>query len=363
MVDRRWYFNPSAARGFRVGSAGCGVQELQVGFSKPSFGPHPLNTFPPLPTTMQQPRRHVCQIWFVSRTTAYQLSLVGCFYRICGSPNSSMISRRRRSDNAQLKRHRWALSDFLFYFLFSILHSEVLVVNIYLIFWRQNFSMEEPSVVRLRDQGTGREDSIFEDDRSFRRDPDSSTANLLVPTRPQSQRFHSHIDQTPDSQQGHTSRRWQFSWWLLTIILSAFICVAIKTYQSRGNFTSVQKHTFNTITMALTLVLGLNFFVSRHSLAMIIWTETNQFVLTQEAFKSVAKGSRSRILKLDNYIPRERELIFNIENLTDVIVLGWESSKRAWTKPWTTLLCIAWVRSPSRFVFCLIEDPPRCREF
>ena len=207
--------------------------------------------------------------------------------------------------------------------------------------------MEKPSVVRLRDHETEREDSIFEDDRSFRRDPDSSTAHLLVPSRPQSQRFHSHVDQAPNSQRSHTSRPWQLSWWLLTITLSAFICVTIKIYQSRRNFTSVHKHTFNTITTALILVLGLNFFVSHHFLATIIRTETNQFAATQEAFKSVAKGSRSRILKLDSYNPRERELISNIENLTDVIILGLESSKKAWTKPWTTLLCIAWVRSPS----------------
>ena len=207
--------------------------------------------------------------------------------------------------------------------------------------------MEEPSVVRLRDQEIGREDSILEDDRSFRRDPDSSTAQLLAPSRPQSQRFHSHVDQAHDSQTSRTSRPWQFFWWLLTITLSAFICVAIKIYQNPRNFTSVHKHTFNTITTALILILGLNFFVGHHFLAPVIRTETNQFAATQEAFKSVAKESRSRILKLDSYNPRERHLISNIENLTDVIILGWESSKKAWTKPWTTLLCIAWVRSPS----------------
>ena len=124
----------------------------------------------------------------------------------------------------------------------------------------------------------------------------------------------------------------------------------------------MHKHTFNTITTALILILGLNFFVGHHFLAPIIRTETYQFAATQEAFKSVAKGSRSRILKLDSYNPRERDLISNIENLTDVIILGWESSKKAWTKPWTTLLCIAWVRSPSDSYTTYLIAPPRCRE-
>ena len=125
--------------------------------------------------------------------------------------------------------------------------------------------MEEPSVVRLRDQERGREDSIFDDDRSFRRDPDSSTAHLLVPSRPQSQRFHSHDDQAPDSRPDHVSRRWQIVWLLLTILLSAFIFATVKIYESLGNFTPAQKHTFNAISTALILALGLNFFVSRHA--------------------------------------------------------------------------------------------------
>lgn len=39
-------------------------------------------------------------------------------------------------------------------------------------------------------------------------------------------------------------------------------------------------------------------------------------------------------------------LISNIENLTDVLVLGWESLVKPYRKPWTALLCIAWVRTP-----------------
>ena len=223
--------------------------------------------------------------------------------------------------------------------------------------------MEGLSAVRLRDQERGgQEDSIFDDDRSLRHDPDSSTVHLLVPPRPQSQRFHSHEIQVDDSQRSHTTRLWQTIWFLLTIVLSIFIFATVKIYQSRGNFATVQKHTFNTISTALILALGLNFFVSHPNLALVTCAETDLFIATQEAFKSLAKGSRSRILKLSNYSSRERELILNIENLTDVIILGWKSCKKPFTKPWIALLCITWVRSLSSSPLCFIYQP-NCRQF
>lgn len=71
----------------------------------------------------------------------------------------------------------------------------------------------------------------------------------------------------PDHDRQHgqsvTPQRWQIFWWLLTITLSAFILGTLKIYEEEGNFTSVQKHTFNTISTALILGLGLNFFVSQ----------------------------------------------------------------------------------------------------
>ena len=214
--------------------------------------------------------------------------------------------------------------------------------------------MEGLSAVRLRDHERGQEDSIFDDDRSFRHDPDSSTVHLLVPPRPQSQRFHSHDIQVDDSQRSHTTRLWQTFWFLLTIVLNIFIFATVKIYQSRGNFATVQKHTFNAISTALILALGLNFFVSDPTLALTTCAETDSIIATQEAFKSLAKGSRSRILKLENYSSREKELISNIENLTDVIILGWKSCKRPYTKPRIALLCVTWVRSPSRSLLCFI---------
>ena len=215
--------------------------------------------------------------------------------------------------------------------------------------------MEGLSAVRLRDQERGQEESIFDDDRSFRHDPDSSTVHLLVPPRPQSQRFHSHEIQVDDSQQSHTTRLSQTFWFLLTVILNIFIFATVKIYQSRGNFAPVQKHTFNTISTGLILALGLNFFVSHPSFALNTCAETDSMIATQEAFKSLAKGSRPRILKLQNFNPREKELISNVENLTDVIILGWRSCKKPYTKPWIALLCITWVRSPSRSLLRFIS--------
>lgn len=81
-----------------------------------------------------------------------------------------------------------------------------------------------------------------------------------------------------------------------------------------------------------------------------IEVDTHLFLGTQEAFKSLAKGSRWRILKQDYYNPREKDSISNIENLTDVVRLAWESLKSPSRKPWTTLLCITWVSRLSQFV-------------
>ena len=71
----------------------------------------------------------------------------------------------------------------------------------------------------------------------------------------------------------------------------------------------------------------------------------------QKAFKSVAKGSRSKILKQKGYDLREKELISKVENLTDVIRFGWESRMKPCTKPLTKFFCIVWVRSPTRIMF------------
>ena len=197
--------------------------------------------------------------------------------------------------------------------------------------------MESLSDLQSRDQERGREESILEDDRS--------TANLLVPSRSQSQHFVSQENQAQPSQHTSAPPRWQFFWWLLTIAFCAFIFAVVKIYETRGNFTSVQKHMFNTISTALILALGLNFFVNHHPYAFRILVSTNIFLAMQEAFKSLARGSRSILLKQKNYSLREKDLILNIENLTAVVRLGWVFLTKPHAKPWVALCCIAWVRS------------------
>ena len=80
------------------------------------------------------------------------------------------------------------------------------------------------------------------------------------------------LDQGQHSKPQHSHRprppRWQIFWWLLTLTISAFILIAIRIYEALGNFTSVQKHTFNAISTALILGLGLNFFGSHHPYAL-----------------------------------------------------------------------------------------------
>lgn len=117
--------------------------------------------------------------------------------------------------------------------------------------------MELLSVAQSKDQGIEQQ-----------HEDDASTINLLAPPRPQSQRFHSHDHQSSHSNRSQPPRLWQISWCLLTIVLSAFILATVKIYQSQGNFDSAQKHIFNTITTALILALGLNFFVSHQARAL-----------------------------------------------------------------------------------------------
>ena len=57
--------------------------------------------------------------------------------------------------------------------------------------------------------------------------------------------------------------------WVLTIVLIALIIAVIKIYQQKGNITPAEKGTFDTINVALTIGLSLNFFVSRTLLLSI----------------------------------------------------------------------------------------------
>ena len=52
--------------------------------------------------------------------------------------------------------------------------------------------------------------------------------------------------------------------WIGTLIFVAFMLATLKIYHDKGNFSHDQKYTFNTIVTALSLGLGLNFFVGQH---------------------------------------------------------------------------------------------------
>lgn len=54
---------------------------------------------------------------------------------------------------------------------------------------------------------------------------------------------------------------WQFFRWLWTAIFLAFLLATLKIFENKDNFSSGQKTLFNVINIALSLALGLNFFV------------------------------------------------------------------------------------------------------
>jgi hypothetical protein len=57
---------------------------------------------------------------------------------------------------------------------------------------------------------------------------------------------------------------WKYSFrWVLTVIFICLVVATVKIYQDKGVITRTQKHTFNVITVALSLALGINFFVSQ----------------------------------------------------------------------------------------------------
>ena len=54
----------------------------------------------------------------------------------------------------------------------------------------------------------------------------------------------------------------QFFGWLGTVVFVAFLRATLKVFENKGNFSNNTRHLFNTIITALSLGLGLNFFVS-----------------------------------------------------------------------------------------------------
>lgn len=180
----------------------------------------------------------------------------------------------------------------------------------------------------------------FPNSRAYLRIADQDSAPKTTGQSPPISKLHSTF--TPIQR----APRAQWFWWLITLIVSACIAITTRSYEKHGNLASGQKHTFITLVAGLGLILALNFFVSQSSSISTPSDETyhifiDETVALQEAFKSFAKGLRPSILARGPWSDREKELVSNIENLTDVFVLGWESR---WISK-TAVLCTLWVSS------------------
>lgn len=133
---------------------------------------------------------------------------------------------------------------------------------------------------------------------------------------------------------------------LATIVLIAFLLATLKIYQNKGNFTSHQKTNFNIIITALSLCLGLNFFVSHklHDQEDIQGLPNTQ--IFQDSFKDLAKVLRWKILERCRHNVEtgrvQRDLILAIESLIHVAWLGWKSR----SIPWLCIFCFSWVSRP-----------------
>ena len=53
-----------------------------------------------------------------------------------------------------------------------------------------------------------------------------------------------------------------FARWLCTVVVTALVFTTAQIYHAKGNFTSAHKAAFHTVMVSLTLLLGLNFYVS-----------------------------------------------------------------------------------------------------
>ncbi|KAL8788587.1 MAG: hypothetical protein Q9195_007231 [Heterodermia aff. obscurata] len=106
--------------------------------------------------------------------------------------------------------------------------------------------------------------------------------------------------------------------WLGTAFFAALIAITFNLYAVKGVLKPTQKTTFNAIITALSLGLDLNFF---------------------EAFKELARLLRWRFLADGHYTVREADLILGLENLINVLKLGWASSRRLSL----LLFCATWI--------------------
>ncbi|KAL8915222.1 MAG: hypothetical protein Q9171_000341 [Xanthocarpia ochracea] len=104
--------------------------------------------------------------------------------------------------------------------------------------------------------------------------------------------------------------------WFATAVIVVSLVVTVKVYQTKGNFTSAHKAAFNTLMLAWTLLLSLNFIGS---------------------FKELARALRGRISELASN-PEQQQLANGLESLWTV----WRLWRRSPPKP-LQIFCVAWV--------------------
>ena len=126
--------------------------------------------------------------------------------------------------------------------------------------------------------------------------------------------------------------------WLGTVAFTAFILGTLHEYARKDHFPTDLKGSFNSITTALILGLGLNLFVSRKSASSEQW-----FTLSQEGIKELAKIFRWRLWAIEGHTLQDAELILGIESLLVVCKLAFKSLPKWRKRKWLLCFCIIWV--------------------
>ena len=159
-----------------------------------------------------------------------------------------------------------------------------------------------------------------------------------------------------------TRRAASLTLWLVTITSIALLVVTVKAYQRKGNFTSADKATFNTLTLILTFLLGLSFVVSTpHSFA-IAHRNLSHHLDFQKSFQELAKALGPTLSKRTKGDAKVKQLLErSAESLWGVCKLWWISCRTssfklalfaaAWVR-WSGILCHAFSRHRR-----LIENP------
>ena len=126
---------------------------------------------------------------------------------------------------------------------------------------------------------------------------------------------------------------------LITTVLVALFIATLKIYERLGTIDKIVRRVFNSIITCLSLILGLNFFVSaRFTFSIRPWSN---MLVYQDAFKDMAKVLRWRLLASRPFSVREADLILGADSLRTLTTLMRES----WRKPCTLFVCMAWVSS------------------